>query len=410
MYAMLDEKQKIDDLLQLGIDLGQVLDLDVLMERVLTEARKFAQADAGSIYIAAKKQLCFSYTQNDTLQKRLLSKEKLFYNTFSLDINEESIAGHVALSGQILNIADVYKLSTDLKYHFNKSFDETSNYRTRSMLTLPLTTPGGKVLGVIQIINKTVDTEVVAFDSADEKLMLHFSSIASVALERAQATRSNLLRMVQMAELRDPKETGNHVKRVGGYTVAIYERWARNNNTSEQEILSFKDVLHMASMLHDVGKVGISDKILKKEGKLTNEEYGVMKTHTTLGANLFQNSESDFDRIVTDVAINHHEKWDGTGYPGVPTGEIVDGKPAYRGKRGEEIPLSGRICAIADVFDALISTRVYKKAWNEERVLEYLKGAAGTQFDPELIDVFFSIKDEIFSIRQKFNDNHREKQ
>jgi HD-GYP domain-containing protein (c-di-GMP phosphodiesterase class II) len=143
-------------------------------------------------------------------------------------------------------------------------------------------------------------------------------------------------------------------------------------------------------MLHDVGKIGIPDVILKKPAKLTDEEYEVMKTHTSLGADLFINIFNEVDQMSRDVAVCHHERWDGKGYP--------------RGLAGENIPLAGRIVAIADVYDALMSKRVYKSAWDEEDVIKYLREQAGNQFDPELIDIFISVYDIIKAIRNRYSE------
>ena len=151
------------------------------------------------------------------------------------------------------------------------------------MLTIPLKAANGDVLGVLQIINaQDAENRVIPFSEKDEKMMMHFASIAAVALERAQMTRAIILRMIKMAELRDPKETGAHVNRVGGFAVELYEKWALNRNLDQNIIDKNRDVLRMAAMLHDVGKVAISDIILKKPGRFNNDEYEIMKQHTCL--------------------------------------------------------------------------------------------------------------------------------
>jgi HD-GYP domain-containing protein (c-di-GMP phosphodiesterase class II) len=169
----------------------------------------------------------------------------------------------------------------------------------------------------------------------------------------------------------------------------------------------------MAAMLHDVGKVAISDTILKKPSRFTPEEYEIMKGHTYLGARLFTDLYSEFDEASSVVALNHHERWDGKGYPGhinpydgspLPGFTDADGKPL--GKKGEEAPWLGRVVGIADVYDALCSRRVYKEPWDEARVLENLKEARGTQFDPEMLDAFFASLDAIHSITQRYPDQH----
>ena len=168
----------------------------------------------------------------------------------------------------------------------------------------------------------------------------------------------------------------------------------------------------MAAMLHDVGKVAISDLILKKPGKFSHDEYESMKQHTILGAQLFVDRQSDFDDAAAQVALNHHERWDGTGYPGHVN--IITGKPIpdfaltggkTKGKKGEEIHIFGRIVALADVFDALSSKRAYKDAWGEDAVLATIRENAGTQFDPELVDIFFSSLDMIRAIQRRYESS-----
>lgn len=164
-------------------------------------------------------------------------------------------------------------------------------------------------------------------------------------------------------------------------------------------------------MLHDVGKVAISDLILKKPARLTQEEFQVMKSHTFLGARLFGNLASDFDEVSAEVALNHHEKWDGSGYPGhmdaatempLPGHGGQDGQPLP--KKGEEIPLFGRIVAVADVYDALCSRRSYKEPWDEDRILNEIRQSSGSHFDPDVVEAFFSCLEVLKSIAKRYPD------
>ncbi len=410
----MDEKQKLATIIRLGIELTETKDIDVLLEKVLKEARKLVRADAGSLYIKEGESLKFSYTQNDTLQKRLPPGKKLIYSTFSLPINSKSISGHVATTGDMLNIADVYKLKSGVPYVFNRQYDDLSGYRTCSVLTLPLRTIRGEIIGVLQLINgKDGRGKVIPFKKTDEPLILNFASIAAVAIERAQMTRALILRTIKMAELRDPKETGAHVNRVAAYAVTIYEHWAGKRGIAQEELDKNRDVLRMAAMLHDVGKVAISDTILKKPSRFTPEEYEIMKQHTIYGANLFSEIYSAFDEAASIVALNHHEFFDGNGYPGhisradgrpLPGYEGVNG--SARGKKGEEIPVFGRLVAIADVYDALSSKRVYKEAWDQSQVLETVHSVSGKQFDPDMVDAFFESLDTINNITERYPDKH----
>jgi len=267
--TMLSEQEKLEHIATLGINLHQIKDLDILMQTILTEARDFVNADAGSIYVREDDNLNFTYTQNDTLSRRLPEGEKLIYSTFTMPINERSISGYVAATGMPLDLPDVYSIDPSAPYRFNKNFDNENRYITRSVLTLPLTNPAGDVMGVLQVIN--------------------------------------------------PQD-------------------------QNKQIVPFSE-------------------------------------------------------------------WDGNGYPGfvdVATGLPIpeyagkDGTP--RGKKGEEIPIFGRIVALADVYDALSSARVYKEAWKEADVLSTIKKESGAQFDPTLITIFFSCLDDLRSIQNRYVD------
>jgi len=401
---MLNENQKLDTLMVLGIELNRIHDIDILMEQVLTRARQFVDADAGSIYICEDDHLEFAYTQNDTLQKRLPPGEKLIFARYVVPLDHNSIAGYAAATGKMLNIPDAYTLSPQKSYQFSKKFDVASGYDTHSMLTIPLLGAKKDVLGILQIINAKDQTgRIRPFSQTDEKVMLHFASITAVALERARMTRFMILRMIRMAEMRDPRETGAHVNRVAGFSLEIYEQWAKRHHIDQKEIEKTRDVLRIGAMLHDVGKVAISDLILKKPATLDSNEFEIMKRHTIYGAQLFANPRSDYDDAAAIIALNHHEKWDGSGYPGhvdVNTGLPVNGQPT--GKMGNEIPILGRIVAIADVYDALSSRRSYKEPWSESKSIARIREGAGTHFDPELVGIFVERITNIRNIQMRY--------
>jgi HD-GYP domain-containing protein (c-di-GMP phosphodiesterase class II) len=406
---------KIEGIMKLSSELNTVQDLDILLERIITEARKILSADGGSIQIRDGDELIFSHVQTDSLQRKLSPGQKLIHTTFRTKIDESSLSGYAAMSGEILKHDDVYDIPQDAPYKFNRSYDQRSNYRTKSMLTIPLKDNRGFVLGVMQIVNAIVLHDykceldeikgIGPFSKDDELIALHFANIASMILQRAQMTRALILRMISMAELRDPKETGSHVNRVASYSVEIYESWAVRRGYDRHEIDRNRDVLRMAAMLHDVGKVAITDTILKKPAKFTIEEFEIMKGHTYHGARLFKYRQSDFDEISSQVALTHHENWDGTGYPGhvdIETGKSIERNRS--GLKGEEIPLYGRIVSLADVYDALMSKRVYKEAWDEKNVLDEIRLQSGKKFDPEIVDIFFDNYEMIRSIAGRYPD------
>jgi HD-GYP domain-containing protein (c-di-GMP phosphodiesterase class II) len=412
---MAAKKTDFKSIIRLDSELNQIQDLDLLLERILLEARKVVHADAGSIYEKEEgldvEKLVVKYAHNDTLQRELPPGKKLNYSVFSVAINEKTISGYCAMTQKLVNVPDVYHISPDAPYSYNTSYDRISGYKTISTLAIPLKTAEGRLLGVIQMINsKDKEGNSIPFSQDDEFLITHFAANATVALQRAYVTRAMILRMIKMSELRDPKETGTHVNRVAGYAVEIYDCWAYRRKVPDREREQFRDTLRIAAMLHDVGKVAISDIILKKPGRFTPEEYLVMQHHTIYGAALFDDPQSPMDLIAREIALTHHENWDGTGYPGwidPISHELIkadaEGNPL--GRKGEEIPLAGRIVAIADVFDALCSKRVYKEPWTEDQVVAEIRHLSGTKFDPELVDVFFEILPNIKQIQSLYPEH-----
>ena len=209
-------------------ELDKIQDYDLLLERILLEARKVVNADAGSIYVREVEdatglkveKLAIKYAQNNTLMKRLSPGQKLIYSVFKIDIDDKTLSGYSALAKKTINVADAYNLPKNVPYTFGGSFDMVSDYRTSSVLTMPLLTVEGKLLGVIQIINALDGSgKPIPFSKNDEFLIGHFAGKATAVLERASMNRAMILRMIKMAELRDPQETGTHVSRVSSYAV-----------------------------------------------------------------------------------------------------------------------------------------------------------------------------------------------
>lgn len=383
-------------------ELNHLKDVDTILDKILLEARKIAGADAGSIFLLKDNTLNFSYVQNDTLFREEEANAAI-YADFSLPVDEKSIVGSVALTKETLAIDDAYKIDSGLPYSFNRSFDEKSGYRTRSILAIPLKTFQDRLVGVMQLINAKNERGAISPFSEESLLYVPlFANHAAVAIERGIMNRELILRMMKMAELRDPKETGAHVQRVGAYSAEIYRRWALNKKLDSKTIKKERDLIRLASMLHDVGKVGISDFILKKPDRLTDEERDVMKWHTVFGARLFVNNTSELDQMSAEIALNHHETWGGNGYPGKLSDLMSDEVVMGQSKKGEEIPMPARITALADVFDALASKRSYKDPWSDEKILSMLEEESGKHFDPQMVEAFFQIFDVIKAIREKF--------
>lgn len=404
-------EKKLESIIEIEKLLGEIQDIDVLLERILTETRRIVNADAGSIYIVEGNNLKIKYAQNDTHLRALSPGSKLPYAFLSFPINEKSVAGYVASTGTSLNIPDVYEIPREKPYKFNDSSDITTKYRTRSMYALALKNARGRILGVLQIINAQDENgNVISFDNDAELYIKHFASNVMQTLEKANLTNNMVRRMLRMAEFRDPKETYGHVERVSNFAIEIYDRWAFNNKIPEDEAHRFRDSLKIAAKFHDVGKIAISDAVLKKTyPRFTPEERSVMQGHTVFGAKLFDPPESFLDEMCRDVVLHHHEWYDGdlTGYPGdydlsdVQIGDTISPAPRLR---GEDIPLAARLVAVADVFDALSHKRCYKDAWNIDDAFAEIQKHAGTQFDPEIVGVFFQVRDRISEIMAAFKD------
>ncbi|MEA2017373.1 MAG: response regulator [Campylobacterota bacterium] len=183
------------------------------------------------------------------------------------------------------------------------------------------------------------------------------------------------------AEYKDP-ETASHVARVAHYSKLLALKYGLNQQD--------QDIIFYASPFHDLGKVGIDDKILLKPGKLDNDEFDIMKTHATIGYEILKNSNSEYLKAGASIAITHHEKYDGSGYP--------------NNLKGDDIDIFGRIVAVVDVFDALTSTRPYKKAWKFDDAVDLLKKESGKHFDPQLVTLFIENIDEVKSIFNSFKE------
>ena len=243
-------------------------------------------------------------------------------------------------------------------------------------------------------------SERVAVVSNDE-----FSSIARYTnsmlreLEERNATLqrtqdATILSLATLAETRD-NETGAHIMRTQRYVRALAEYLASLPEFEKQLTPEFIKLIYKAAPLHDIGKVGVPDSVLHKPGKLTASEYDTMKSHTVLGLRALEVVESELGKVpfiscAKDLVATHHERWDGNGYPS--------------GLKADAIPLCGRLMAIADVYDALISERVYKRAFSHQEARDIIVEGKGSQFDPEIVDAFIACEAEFQSIALQFDE------
>ncbi|NCN28561.1 HD domain-containing protein [bacterium] len=386
----MDTKNQLVKLTQIGISLSEERDLEKLFGKILEEARRFTNAEAGTLYVKDKDNLKFAVTQNSSIKNKGAS---LQLRGQCIPLTKNSMAGYVAITGAQLNIEDVYQLSSEEEYSFNKDFDAGDGYRSKSMLILPLKVPSGETIGVLQLINaKNPEHQVISFDKDQAELLQALASQAAVALHNAQLNETlkyayldTIYRLAMAAEYRD-NETGYHVRRMSHYSAVIAEKMGLPEEYVEK-------ILYAAPM-HDIGKIGIPDRILKKEGPLTKEEFTIMKLHTTYGGRILAKSRSEILRISEEIALNHHEKWDGSGYP--------------LGKSGEDIPISARIVAVADVFDALTSKRCYKDAYPVQKALKMIEAERGRYFDPKVLDAFMAGIEDILQIKVLYRDPQEE--
>lgn len=292
----------------------------------------------------------------------------------------QGIVGFVARTGQTANVIDAYN-----DPHFNADSDIRTGYKTRSILAMAMKNSAGKVLGVIQVLNSNKGV----FTLEDEGLLNVFSCLAAAAIENAELYESSrkaeyetICRLAMVTQLRDTHDLAGHLKRMSEYSKLI----AIEMGLPEEQC----EIVRFASLLHDIGKVGVADNILLLKRKLTAEEYEEMKMHTIYGAKVLEHPTNELLKVARDVAIAHHENFDGTGYP-------------FRLKE-QAIPLEARIVAVADVFDALMSRRVYKEGWELANTLEYIKEQSGKKFDPQVVESLFKCLPKICSILEREKD------
>ena len=234
----------------------------------------------------------------------------------------------------------------------------------------------GFELGAVDYITKPISPAIVR-----ARVKTHLSLVQAEQLKQAHVDLVH--RLGRAAEYKDT-DTGEHIARMSQYSKLLALEFGMGEQQAE--------LLRQAATMHDVGKIGIPDAILLKPGRLTPDEFNHMKQHAAIGAQILANSSSPLLQLAHKLAIEHHEKWDGSGYP--------------NGLKGEQISVEGRIVAIADVFDALTSKRPYKEAWGVEEALEHMQAQAGKHFDPHLINLFVNKLDAIIAIKNAYQEQH----
>jgi response regulator RpfG family c-di-GMP phosphodiesterase len=390
-------KQQIEKLNNIGIALSSEHNLEKLLEQIISQALALAHCDAGSIYIKEGSMLAFMVAQNNTLKKRYgEGYEEKYFKRFHFPISKDRISGYVAATGETINIKDVYQIASDKEYRFTDDFDKRNNYVTKSMIVAPMKDPDNNILGVLQLINcLNEEGRIIPFDKTLENLIQSVASQAAVAIRNAQlinkvkeahldtkeAHFDTILRLSKAAEFRDD-DTSEHLRRMTTYSIII----AKNLGLGEHDI----ELVKYAAPMHDIGKIGIPDSILFKPGDLTKSEWEEMKKHTIYGAQILGGSDSEILRASSIVAMNHHERWNGSGYP--------------RGLKKDKIPIFGQIVSIADVFDALASKRCYKEAYDLQISIDEIKMSRSISFGPHIVEAFMKGLDEIIEV---FNDSQK---
>ncbi|MHC4718417.1 MAG: HD domain-containing phosphohydrolase [Planctomycetota bacterium] len=372
--------QVLEDLLQISIALTATRDHREMLDRILTEARRLSGAQAGSLYVRRGDALAFAVAQNDAVD---LSEGLGPLAGVQLGIGGESVAGFAASSNRPVNVPDSFNLEDGCPFRICRDVDLALGYRTQSVLAVPLACPDGEVMGVLQLINRLDDQgRIVPFDDPDESPVMALAAVAAVSVHSAllaerlkQAHLDTIVRLATVAEFRQT-DAAEHIQRMS----AVCALTSRQMGLDAEQV----DLIHSASVMHDIGKVGIPDSILLKPATLTPDERKIVETHTLIGAEILANPDSPLLQTAHDIALYHHERWDGQGYP-------------HR-LRGREIPLSARVVCLADVFDALATPRCYKKAYPPDKVVEIVKEENGRHFDPDVVKAFLAVLDDVMEL------------
>lgn len=370
------DKTQIDRLTMLvdfGRQIAQESHLEPLLNLIAEKVREILGADRCSLFIYDEK------------KKELWSQiaHGLEGQTIRVPLGK-GIVGQVGEKMAVINITDAYQDD-----RFNKEVDIKSGYHTKTILALPMKNRDGILLGVFQVLNK----QEGVFSEEDIGLLMMLGTLAASAIENAQlydeirkSHFETIMRLATAAESRDQVDLAGHLQRMSHYAALIAKAMGWPADKVE--------AIQYASPLHDIGKIAIPDAVLKKPGKLLGDELIEMHEHPARGAKILEKAESELLKMAYNICYSHHEQFDGSGYP--------------KGLKGEEIPIEARIVSLADVFDALVSKRVYKSGWSLEETLEYIRKQAGTQFDPQVVDAFFSCLPEIKAELAKLSEAPKE--
>lgn len=374
-----DQSAILHSLLQVGVNLTAKSDRRETLQLILHEVRSLVAAEAGCLYIVRGNQLQFAAAQNDRMSvtdivDKFLGRE--------VPISADSLVGFVAMTGRMLNIPDAYRLTESAPFRFNRDFDLIAGYRTQSIFALPLMKPDGQCVGVMQLVNRIGRSgRIVPFPDLECSGVKSLAQMAAVTIHNMllqdqlkNANIETVMRLSVAAEYRDD-DTAAHIRRISNTSALV----AGAMGFSEEEV----DCIRYASPMHDIGKIGVPDAILGKQGKLTPQEYEIMKQHTICGAKILDNPQSELMVTAQQVARWHHERWDGKGYPD--------------GLRGEAIPLAARIVGLVDVFDALVTKRCYKEAFPLDVAVKIIATEQGKQFDPKVCAAFYRAIDGILA-------------
>ncbi len=364
-------------LVKIGRSISAVTDINILLKVIAEETKVAIQADRCTVFMYDKE------------KNELWSKVALGLDSQEIRFPaDKGLAGYVVKTGEPLNIPDAYN-----DPRFNPDIDKETGYRTKTILCMPIKNNNKEIIGAFQVLNKLSGV----FTKGDEDLLAAIGGSASIALENAQLFEqqkelykeqkilfeSFIDTLAKSIDARD-KITAGHSSRVKLYSMLLVEELGCDDK--------FKELVEKAAILHDIGKIGIRDSVLQKEGKLTDEEYKHIQEHVRITHDILEKIHTSEDfKMITEIACSHHEKYDGSGY--------------YRHLSGEDIPYGGRILAVADVFDAITSRRHYRDKMPIQNVIDILLSGKNKHFDGNLVDAFLRISaDKI--VRVFLTENH----